>query len=46
MASIFWDAHGILLIDYLGKCKTINSDYYISLLDRLSAGIKKKWPHM
>ena len=46
MASVFWDAHGILFIDYLEKGKTINSDYYMELLDRLSAKIKKKWPHM
>ena len=46
MASIFWDAHGILFIDYLLKGKTINSDYYMALLDRLSAEIKKKLPHM
>ena len=44
--SVFWDAHGILFIDYLEKGKTINSDYYVSLLDRLSAEIKKKRPHM
>ena len=46
MASVFWDAHGILFIDYFKKDKTINSDYYMALLDRLSAEIKKKWPHM
>ena len=27
IASIFWDACAILLIDYLEKGKTINSDY-------------------
>ena len=26
MAPVFWDAHGILLIDYLEKGQTINSD--------------------
>ena len=26
MASVFWDEHGILFIDYLDKGKTINSD--------------------
>lgn len=35
MASVFWDAHGIIFIDYLEKGRTINSDYYIALLDRL-----------
>ena len=42
--SVFWDAHGILFIDYLEKVKTIKSDYYMALMDRLSAEIKKKLP--
>lgn len=46
MASVFWDSHGILFIDYLKKGQTINSDYYIALLDRLSDEIKRKRPHM
>ena len=46
MASVFWDAHGILFINCLEKGKTINSDYYMASLDRLSAEIKKKQPHM
>ena len=46
MASVFWDAHDILFIDYLHKGKIINSDYYMALLDRLSSEIKKKQPHM
>ena len=45
MASVFCDAYGFF-IDYLEKDKTINSDYYMALLDLLSAEIKKKWPHM
>ncbi|KAF7266673.1 hypothetical protein GWI33_020005 [Rhynchophorus ferrugineus] len=35
MASILWNAHGIIFIDYLRKERTINRDYYIALLDRL-----------
>ncbi|KAF8789505.1 Histone-lysine N-methyltransferase SETMAR like protein [Argiope bruennichi] len=46
MVSVFWDEHGILFIDYLEKGKTINSEYYMALLDRLSAEIKKERPHM
>ena len=46
MAPVFWEAHGILFIDYFEKGKTINSDYCMALLNRLSAEIKKKWPHM
>ena len=45
-ASVFWDMHGILLIDFLPKGQTINSDYYIALLDRLEDAIKKKMPRM
>ncbi|XP_012564110.2 histone-lysine N-methyltransferase SETMAR-like [Hydra vulgaris] len=42
MASVFWDTHGIIFIDYLEKEKTINSDYYIALLERLTDEIAKK----
>ena len=46
MASVFWDAHGIIFIDYLEKGKTINSDYYIALLERLKDEIAEKRPHL
>lgn len=46
MASVFWDAHGIIFIDYLEKGKTINSDYYMALLERLKVEIAAKRPHM
>lgn len=46
MASVFWDAKGIIMIDYLQKGKTINKEYYMALLDRLSDEIKKKRPHL
>jgi histone-lysine N-methyltransferase SETMAR len=39
MASVFWDAEGILFIDYLEKGKTITGKYYSNLLTRLD---KKK----
>ncbi|KFM79379.1 hypothetical protein X975_18206, partial [Stegodyphus mimosarum] len=42
MASVFWDAQGTLFIDYLEKDKTINSEYYVALLDWLSVEMKKK----
>jgi Transposase. len=35
MASVFWDAKGILLIDYLEKGRTIAGEYYCNLLDKL-----------
>ena len=34
MASVFWDAKGILLIDYLGNGRTITREYYSNLHDR------------
>ena len=44
LASIFWDARGILFIDYLVKGRTINSEYYIALLVRLKEKFTKKRP--
>ena len=35
MALVFWEADGILLIDYLQKGQTINGTYYASLLTEL-----------
>jgi len=35
LASIFWDQEVILLIDYLPKGRTINAEYYSSLLVKL-----------
>ena len=35
MASVFWDAEGILFIYYLEKSKTITGEYYSNLLTRL-----------
>ena len=34
LASVFWDAQGILSIDYLEKGRTINSENYVALLMR------------
>jgi len=42
LASIFWDQDGILLIDYLPKGQTINTDYYSSLLVQLKDILKGK----
>mgnify|MGYP003416975832 FL=1 len=46
LASVFWDTHGIIFIDYLKKGKTINNDYYVALLERLKDEIAKKRPHL
>jgi len=44
MATAFWDAHGIIHIDYLPSKQTINGDYYAALLDRFNNILKKKRP--
>jgi histone-lysine N-methyltransferase SETMAR len=42
MASVFWDAEGILFIDYLEKGKTITGEYYSNLLTTLDKEIREK----
>jgi len=44
MASVFWDAEGILFVDYLEKGKTITREYYSNLLTRLDKKIREKRP--
>ncbi len=46
MTSIFWEARGIVYINYLENEKTTNSDYYTELLMRLKDKIARKQPHM
>ena len=45
MATVFWDARGVIRIDYLQKGRTINGEYYTNLLDRVNEDLKKK-PHL
>ena len=44
LAPVFWDAHGILFIDFLEKGRPINSEYYMVLLVRLKEEIAKNNP--
>jgi hypothetical protein len=46
MASVFWDAEGILFIGYLEKGKTITREYYFNLLTRLDKQIREKRPSL
>jgi hypothetical protein len=43
-ASVFWDAEGILFIDYIVKGKTITGEYYSNLSTRLDGKIREKRP--
>lgn len=42
MASIFWDAEGVLLVDFLESGRTITGTYYAHLLQQLREKIKEK----
>jgi hypothetical protein len=44
MASVFWNAEGILFIDYLEKSTTITGEYYSNLLTTLDEKIRDKRP--
>ena len=33
MATVFWDAHGVIMLDFLAKKSTITGAYYTNLLD-------------
>lgn len=46
MASVFWDACGIIFIDYLQTGRTINGKYYANLLQHSSDEMKKKRPYL
>ena len=46
MASVFWDAHWVIFIDYLEKKRTITGAYYAALLDRLVDKIRTKRPNL
>ena len=35
MVSVFWDAKGVVFVDYLEKGQTINGEYYSNLLRQL-----------
>ena len=42
MATVFWDAKGVILLDFLPKRSTITGVYYANLLDQLRPAIREK----
>ena len=42
MATVFWDAQGIIMLDFLAKKSTITVMYYAKLLDQLRTVIREK----
>ena len=44
MASVFWDAKGVLLLDILEPGQTVNANRYCQTLDRLREAVRRKRP--
>jgi hypothetical protein len=44
MATVFWDVHGVLLVDFTPPGSTINSTAYQETLKRLKEAIRRKRP--
>ena len=42
MATVFWDAKGVIMLDVLPKRSTITGVYYANLLDQLRTTIREK----
>ena len=42
MATVFWDAKGFIMLDFLPKRSTITGVYYANLLDQLRTAIHEK----
>jgi len=42
MATVFWDAHGTVLTDYLDHGSTITGTYYTDLIRKVRAALKEK----
>ena len=42
MATVFWDAKGVIMLDFLPKRRTITGVYYANLLDQLRIAIREK----
>ena len=42
MATVFWDAKGIIMLDFLPKRSTVTGVYYANLLDQLRTVIREK----
>ena len=42
MATVFWDAKGVIMLDFLPKRRTITGMYYANLLDQLRTAIREK----
>lgn len=46
MVTVFWDMQGVLLVEFLPKGETINSERYKQTLRKLAVAIRRKRPDM
>ncbi|KAL7739287.1 hypothetical protein ACLKA6_002625 [Drosophila palustris] len=44
MATVFWDARGVIHVDYLEKGRTINGEYYSNLLGQFDSELSSVSP--
>ena len=44
MVTVFWDSVGVILVDFMSKGATINSDAYIDTLKSLKARMRRVRP--
>ena len=44
MATVFWDAKGVIMLDFLPKRSTITGVYYANLFDQLTTAIRERPP--
>ena len=42
MATVFWDAQGVIILDFLAKKSTITVAYYANFLDQLRTVFREK----
>ena len=42
MATVFWDANGVIMLDFLPRRSTITRVYYANLLDQLRTTTREK----
>jgi len=42
MATVFWDCHGILLVEYMAHKSAVTADVYVNTLKSLRDAIKEK----
>ena len=42
MATVFWDCHGILLVEYMAHKSTVTADVYVNTLKSLRDAVSEK----